>query len=154
MPNPDQPCGPAQSADTNPVVVRNDSVVNIAPHRRCSADAGAAAISAPEAPVKCRRNNSAVTMQTRTAASASSGSRFRFAARSSPTRQASTRRLMDANRNSPINISPNMPDLVPSVPLTGEMPEVDSVAIAWLSATSDESPASNNATHSTSVAPP
>ena len=151
--SPDQKRTALQSPLSKPVVVRKDSDMKSPPQsarspapRFCSAPTSKAAI-------QCRRNSvsgSASTISSPMRNSGSSRSRDRVRPRVSPEKVS---RDSAKNRKQKMIISPAMPLGACDGPATAEMPEVASVDMAWISASSGGSPAISSKSHSAPVSP-
>ena len=129
--NPDQSIAARHSADTNPVVVRNDIVMKN-PFHSVETAAPKLKPSVPDmaTPNSCRKNSN-----TGTTVRISIASQISLSPRSPPSRRrqspcARNCRLIAVTRNRQISSSPQTPDTPPCNPPTGEIPEVESVDIA------------------------
>ena len=106
------------------------------------------------APTQWRMKRSAATERMMAAASRSSASRGTDRQPSGRSSRTKVTREKAKTRNRRISASPATPDCAPSSPPTGEIPLVESVAMAWQSATSGVSPAMTSPPQSASVRPP
>ena len=149
--SPDQLCASAHEALTNPVVVRKEVTVNMAPQKALPVSSASALASTSKAPRKWRTNSTTGTPRISASPMRNSGSVKSLPCVAVTVSLEKVSRDSANSMNSIIIASAPKPTPVSCVPPSGEMPEVASTDIAWHSATSDRSPLASSSSHSISV---